>query len=143
VCRDCISEALGLVGFPVPPKHDAVPEAKATNDGGTPKDADGTGNTQEPVQFIVYSKDGRVRGHAEHRRTAEEWAEQADGYIVPLYRAPKPTLTDDERDAIYDGLYCLNIFCNARQSGDALAVKLRGAAETLRSLLERLAGYTA
>jgi hypothetical protein len=25
--------------------HDAVPEAKATNDGGTPKDADGTGNT--------------------------------------------------------------------------------------------------
>jgi hypothetical protein len=56
---------------------------------------------------------------------------------------PKPTLTDAERDAIYDGLYCLNIFCNARQSGDALAVKLRGAAETLRSLLERLAGYTA
>jgi hypothetical protein len=27
------------------PTHDAVPAAKATNDGGTPKDADGTGNT--------------------------------------------------------------------------------------------------
>jgi len=26
--------------------HDAVPEARATNDGGTPKDAGGTGNTQ-------------------------------------------------------------------------------------------------
>ena len=51
-----------------------------------------------------------------------------------------PTLTAEEREAIYDGLYCLNIFCNARQSNDVLAVSMRGAAETLRSLLHRLEG---
>jgi hypothetical protein len=31
--------------------HDAVPEAKATNDGGTPKDADGTGNTPSKAEI--------------------------------------------------------------------------------------------
>jgi hypothetical protein len=36
-------------------------------------------------------------------------------------------------------MYCLNVYCDARQGGDVLAVKLRGAVETLRSLLERLA----
>jgi hypothetical protein len=34
-----------------PTTHDAVPEAKATNDGGTPKDADGTGNTSSPESY--------------------------------------------------------------------------------------------
>ena len=51
----------------------------------------------------------------------------------------KKILTDEERDAIHDGMYCLNVYCDARQGGDVLAVKLRGAVETLRSLLERLA----
>lgn len=51
----------------------------------------------------------------------------------------KKILTKEERDAIHDGMYCLNVYCDARQGGDVLAVKLRGAVETLRSLLERLA----
>ena len=51
----------------------------------------------------------------------------------------KKVLTDEERDAIHDGMYCLNVYCDARQGGDVLAVKLRGAVETLRSMLERLA----
>jgi len=46
-----------------PTTHDAVPEAKATNDGGTPKDADGTGNTPseaeiDALEFVV--EEGRT-----------------------------------------------------------------------------------
>ena len=43
--------------------HDAVPEAKATNNGGTPKDADGTGSTPskaeiDALEFVV--EEGRI-----------------------------------------------------------------------------------
>jgi hypothetical protein len=43
--------------------HDAAPKAKATNDGGTPKDADGTGSTPskaeiDALEFVV--EEGRI-----------------------------------------------------------------------------------
>jgi hypothetical protein len=46
-----------------PTTHDAVPEATATNDGGTPKDADGTGSTPskaeiDALEFVV--EEGRT-----------------------------------------------------------------------------------
>ena len=46
-----------------PTTHDAVPEAKAANDGRTPKDADGTGNTPskaeiDALEYVV--EEGRI-----------------------------------------------------------------------------------
>jgi hypothetical protein len=51
--------------------HDAVPEAKATNDGGTPKDADGTGNTpalseseREAIEQMLDEVSGKARSES-------------------------------------------------------------------------------
>jgi hypothetical protein len=89
--------------------HDAVPEAKATNDGGTPKDADGTGNTltltdeeREAIAAIVhdamrFDREANTPKWQAGNSNAESMARQAAWQIAGLLRA---TLTDEERDAL-------------------------------------------
>ena len=120
--------------------HDAVPEAKATNDGGTPKDADGTGNTGESLSESLpdYCWDGDTDGGDEMR--IDDECRDPDLLAAEVRRlktviaAGEPTLTAEEREAIelaaaeldgeYHGPNCTNE---------------RTASATLRSLLARLA----
>jgi len=100
-----------------PTTHDAAPEAKATNDGGTPKDADGTGNTQRPVAWARFYPNGGPMSVFLDRPPAD---------AEPLYRSP--TLTESEREAI-------------EQTLDEASGKARAESwvpSTLRRLLERL-----
>lgn len=102
-----------------PTTHDAVPEAKATNDGGTPKDADGTGNTQRPVAWARFFPNGGPMSVFLDRPPAD---------AEPLYRSP--ALTDDEREAV-------RFFSQIDGPGNVPVANKRAA--TLNSLLERLA----
>jgi hypothetical protein len=76
-----------------PTNHEAAPAARASEATASPErvrargDA-GTGDTQEPVAWIVRT-DHFQCGVAEHYETAVRWAEQTAGYIVPLYRQPQ------------------------------------------------------
>ncbi len=83
VCRDCLSEALGLVGFPVPPNHDAVP----LGSGAAPA-------KQEPVAWMVQNDDGE-RWLCHNHPAAAKYGLRC----VPLFAKPQPTLTDAEREA--------------------------------------------
>ena len=114
--------------------HDAVPEAKATNDGGTPKDADGTGNTGESLfeSLPDYCWDGDTDGENEMRIDPDECRDpdllaSEVRRLQAVIAAGEPTLTDAEREAIEA----------------AIATEHeRGAwqwADTLRNLLTRLA----
>jgi hypothetical protein len=115
-----------------PTTHDAVPEAKATNDGGTPKDADGTGNTltltdeeREAIAAIVhdamrFDREAKTPKWQAGNSNAESMARQAAWQIAGLLRA---TLTDEEREAVEDAV--------AELTPGAIAA-------TLRKLLERL-----
>jgi hypothetical protein len=108
--------------------HDAAPEAIATNDGGTPKDADGTGNTQEPVAWAIQfaGEDIDVRSVFSDMESACRHVANYAGknQIVPLYRSP-----DAERLA------------NARLS--AANVALIAERDSLRSAIRRLADQDA
>jgi hypothetical protein len=76
--------------------HDAWPEAKATNDGGTPKEAAGTGNTT--VQF-THGDDITVR----LTRWCEQPADRAEtqGLMDQAAREiERLRLTDKEQEAI-------------------------------------------
>jgi len=112
--------------------HDAPPEARATKDERTPKDAVGTGNTQKPVAWAVFRWwDNTGVAAFCQRDEADDWRalETADTChrhdVVPLYRHPHPTLTDEERAALM-----------ASQGFWALEDSPHAA--TLRSLLSRL-----
>jgi hypothetical protein len=100
-----------------PTTHDAVPDAKATNDGGTPKDADGTGNTQRPVAWARFCPNGGPMS---------VFLDRPPAVAEPLYRSP--TLTESEREAIEQTL--------DEASGKACAESW--VPSTLRRLLERL-----
>ena len=59
----------------------------------------GTGNTQMPVAWRVYDEDGSEAAYLcyeQARAAADDW----NWSVEPLYRQPKPTLTDEEREAI-------------------------------------------
>lgn len=119
--------------------HDAAPEATADGQGRdnpvTP-DHVGTGNTQEPVAWAVTIPLGRGRYAVDDFFMSPKAAKEAcdlrikntsrGGEVIPLYRHPQPTLTDDEREAIL---------------GVIDAEHRRGAwqwADTLSKLLERM-----
>lgn len=141
-----------------PTNHDAAPAARASEATASPErvrvrgDA-GTGDTQEPVAWIVRT-DHFQCGVAEHYETAVRWAEQTAGYIVPLYRQPQPcpyvtgkttryctltpfTLTDAEREAINDAIYLCGATDGMADEQDN-ATAWATCAATLRGLLERL-----
>jgi hypothetical protein len=114
--------------------HDAVLDAKATSDGGTPKDADGTSNTPEPVAWAVRYKPCDTGVVALCRTLAEcrdQWSNRATDHwrYVPLYSHPQSILTDEEREAIY----------RAEARLRAAYVPDDETAATLRKLLARLA----
>lgn len=110
--------------------HDAVPEAKATNDGGTPKDADGTGNTGESLSESLpdYCWDGDTDGGDEMRIADEcrdpELLAAEVRRLQSVIAAGEPTLTDAEREAIETAVRWLEPYPQC--------------ADTLRKLLERL-----
>jgi len=117
--------------------HDAVPEAIATNDGGTTKDADGTGNTGESLSESLpdYCWDGDTDG-GDEMRIADE-CRDPDLLAAEVRRlkaviaAGEPTLTDAEREAISEVVDCLT------ETGTALA-NATTTRNTLAALLERL-----
>jgi hypothetical protein len=85
----------------------------------------------QPVAWAVFDGPGRMHlatGYSE----AESCAEDIGGEIFPLYR--KPTLTNDEEEAIRGALGWL-LWCEQhRQIGDGGRKDIA----TLRALLERL-----
>jgi hypothetical protein len=85
----------------------------------------------QPAAWAVF--DGPDRMHlAPGYGEAESCAEDIGGEIVPLYR--KPTLTDEEREAIERDLSWLQWCEDNRQIGDVGRKDIA----TLRGLLERL-----
>ncbi len=88
----------------------------------------------QPVAWAVF--DGHDRMHlAPGYSEAESCAEDIDGEIVPLYR--KPTLTDEEREAIeWAEVAAIVDAANETDADDAVAYERRAA--TLRALRERL-----
>jgi len=80
---------------------------------------------QEPVAWAVVYPTGDAGVLCFFKRDAEERATASDR-VVPLYRQPKPTLTDEEREAIE-----VAAAAYADDHGERFAA-------TLRSLLERL-----
>ncbi len=116
--------------------HDAVPEACVQQSTRVPERSllaqsesverglPRTGNTQEPVAWAVIYPTGDAGVLCFFRRDAEERATASDR-VVPLYRSP--TLTDEEREAIYRAEARLR---TAYVPDDATAA-------TLRSLLAR------
>jgi hypothetical protein len=62
---------------------------------------------------------------------AQEWAGLGPVDVVPLYRHPQPTLTDEEREAIK--------VCESVYSDNDMDAECWRIAATLRDLLERLA----
>jgi hypothetical protein len=119
--------------------HDAAPAARACADGElAPKcggeaglnPRDGTGNTQEPVGWLV-KQTGDDR----------EWFVKSYPHsiadrctVTPLYRSP--TLTDEERGAI-DGVVAFLFGLADTNVQAGTGDRLRRHAATLRSLLER------
>jgi hypothetical protein len=110
---------------------DAVPEAKAYADGEpAPKcggeaglsSRDGTGNTPEPVAWMVQNDDGE-RWLCHNHPAAAKYGLKC----FPLFAKPQPTLTDEERRAIE---WCIEQWAGINRS------------TTLRKLLERLTGTT-
>lgn len=119
--------------------HDAAPAATACTDAdrdrsdkAAARPGEGTGDTREPVAWYGYAvrADGGFcksldfsqkdveRELAQNARTVIE--------IVPLYRQPQPTLTDEEREAVQWAATFVD---------DNYAV---GAGDALRALLNRL-----
>jgi hypothetical protein len=75
------------------------------------------------------------------RRRADVASYVVDGTpIVPLYRHPQPTLTDEERAAIRRAIFRCTVSARARRlSGmDDLADEDRKDAETFSGLLKRI-----
>jgi predicted neuraminidase len=60
----------------------------------------GTGDTQAPVAWAVETPAGDIHTIAFRRDRAEDYVASASERVVPLYRTPQPTLTDEERHAI-------------------------------------------
>ena len=120
--------------------HDAVPEAKATNDGGTPKDADGTGNTGESLSESLpdYCWDGDTDGGDEMR--IDDECRDPDLLAAEVRRlrtviaAGETTLTAEEREAIEDAA---GICEEHAEEYDGTTSSL--IADILRNLLARLA----
>jgi hypothetical protein len=78
---------------------------------------------QEPVAWAVMFPNGKGVDAAYEYEDDALMAASDDQEIVPLYRQPHPTLTDEEREAVEGAI---KWYDNCR------------AAATLRSLLERL-----
>jgi hypothetical protein len=76
--------------------HDAEPAAIAEPDRST---GQGTGNTPEPVAWAVVYPNGAEAIIAWRKADAEDLATASDR-IVPLYRQPQPSLTQEERSAL-------------------------------------------
>jgi hypothetical protein len=100
----------------------------------------GAGNAHEPVAWAVVYPNGEAAIIAFRKADAEDMASASDR-VVPLYRQPQTTLTDEEREAIKMAIAAckvegeLNQACDGRQSFAGLWHDHAGA---LRSLLERL-----
>ncbi len=79
---------------------DAVPAAIAEpSEWGTRREGQGTGNTPEPVAWAVVYPHGAESIIAWRKEDAEDLAAASDR-IVPLYRQPQPSLTQEERSAL-------------------------------------------
>lgn len=90
-------------------------------------------NGDAPVAWAVMLPDGTAYESTHH---SEAWARSvaAEGReVVPLYRHPQPALTDEEREAIWDGARGLDGVHSLDYA------KRANQAATLRSLLSRLA----
>lgn len=64
---------------------------------------------QEPVAWAAWFRgenapDGDFCWPTPHEQ-ARQWCDQRDARLVPLYRAPQPTLTDEEREAVEASMY--------------------------------------
>lgn len=80
--------------------HDAEPAAIAEpSEWGTRREGQGTGNTPEPVAWAVVYPHGAESIIARRKEDAEDLAAASDR-IVPLYRQPQPSLTQEERSAL-------------------------------------------
>jgi hypothetical protein len=107
------------------PNHDAVPDARASDDRPRTDKADlpeltGTGNTQRPVAWVRFYPNGGPQS---------VYLDRPPPDAEPLYRSP--TLTDEERAAIEWSLEAADIYARVghRQAQEA--------AVTFRKLLER------
>jgi hypothetical protein len=104
-------------------------------------------DTDEPVAWAVTptGKDGEIDCEFVYpsAATAGDVAIGCNGVVLPLYRHPQPTLTDEEREAI-------EWFVGFGADRPAKAINITrtlmdrrrdgAAAATLRALLERLGG---
>jgi hypothetical protein len=125
-------------GIPVPPdptNHDAAPAARAPTDA-SPLRPDqgvtvgmGTGDTQGPLAWWVTlpGRDFPYLSHIQERAIFCQ-NDEPGSEVVPLYRQPQPTLTDEEREAIADA---------ASRYVEGITPKAQEYAATLRGLLER------
>ena len=96
------------------------------------------GSVGEPLAFAVMQPDSYVVVHSLHSAFAMRDM-CGGGEIVPLYRKPPPTLTAEEREAVWDGIY----LCEDAAGTCNEAVHARAWAKSaglLRGLLERPGG---
>jgi hypothetical protein len=71
----------------------------------------------EPVAWaIVGAEDNAVLdSHLYHTESiATRWANHHGDRVVPLYRQPQPTLTDEELEAIERLLSCFSVYISFR-----------------------------
>ena len=98
-----------------------------TQDGAEPSPAS-VGSHSEPVGWQATDEFGRPAGFLSWKDDETRWPKNES---VPLYLQPKPTLTDEEREAVEWAAW---EFDGVRPDNGRAAQR----AATLRSLLERL-----
>jgi hypothetical protein len=58
---------------------------------------------QEPVAWLAHSDEWQMVSM--HREHADAAAAENGAEVIPLYRTPQPTLTDEERQVIFRAMY--------------------------------------
>lgn len=79
-----------------PPPHATPPQGSVLGDSSVPR----SGTENEPVAWGVADPEGRFRALCFARDDAFIEKRSASEKIVPLYRYPQPTLTNEEREAV-------------------------------------------
>ena len=129
--RQCAGHA--DIGGTIP---DAEPAAIAEpSEWGTRREGQGTGNTQEPVAWAVVYPNGAEAIIAWRKADAEDLATASDE-IVPLYRQPQPSLTQEEREAVKWAIVAADL--EKTETAGEFSAFVAERAATLRGLLERM-----
>jgi hypothetical protein len=138
ICRWLCEEESGDIWRVVPlVPCDATPPLHATS-----QECSVPPECTEPVAWAVENPAGDIHTIAYRRDRAEDYLASASERVVPLYRHPKPAITEAESAALYHGTAVLLWEGHTREEGSAASRNLLQIAAALKSLRERLAGGT-